>query len=264
MIQYAFDNRWHGTQQRMAALEGWLDSGTIRHLTERGVAPGWSCLEIGAGGGSVARWLGEQVGTEGYVLATDIDPRFLGDLGRPNLEVRRHNIIHDPLPDAAFDLIHARLVLAHLSGQDLDSALDHGVAALKPGGWLLAEEMDFISIVPAPWCDAGVAERFARAVDAHNRVMAGRGFDCYYGRQLAHDLETHGLKDVATEGRSFVSTGGSPGARAWQVTLEQLYHDIIATGIISPNDLDTVIEQLGDPNLAFLSQTTVAAWGRRS
>lgn len=263
MSDYAFDNRWQGTQHRMAALEDWLDPGTARHLTDRGVAAGWHCLEIGAGGGSIARWLGEQVGPDGYVLATDIDPRFLGELERPNLEVRCHNIVQDPLPEAAFDLIHTRLVLAHLSGQALESALNRSVAALKPGGWLVAEEMDFISIIPAPWCETGAAERFARAVDAHNQVMAARGFDCFYGRQVARDLETHGLEDVATEGRAFVWSGGSPGTRAWSVTLEQLFDEIIATAMISADELNQVIECLSDPNLAFLSQLTVAAWGRR-
>ena len=34
-------------------------------------------LEIGAGGGSIARWLAERVGPTGSVLATDIDPRFI-------------------------------------------------------------------------------------------------------------------------------------------------------------------------------------------
>lgn len=264
MNEYVFDNAWHATRQRLAALEDWLDSGTTRHLSDLGVAPGWHCLEIGAGGGTIAGWLGEQVGPDGYVLATDIDPRFLGDLESPNLEIRQHNIVHDPLPESAFDLIHTRLVLGHLSGRNLVSALDRSIAALKPGGWLLAEEMDFISIVPASWCKPEAAERFTRAVAAHNRVMAAHGFDCYYGRQIAYDLEKHGLKDVATEGRAFLSSGGSPGARAWQVTLEQVYDEAVETGVVSSTELDQVIEHLGDPDFAFLSQITVAAWGQRA
>jgi hypothetical protein len=41
---------------------------------------------------------------------TDINPRFLVEKGRSNLEVRRHDVGLDPPPDTAFDLIHARLV----------------------------------------------------------------------------------------------------------------------------------------------------------
>jgi hypothetical protein len=35
-------------------------------------------------------------------------------LTNPRLEVRRHDIVRDPLPEAAFDLIHARLVFNSL------------------------------------------------------------------------------------------------------------------------------------------------------
>ena len=37
------------------------------------VQPGWRCLEVGAGRGSMAVWLAEQVGPSGHVVATDID-----------------------------------------------------------------------------------------------------------------------------------------------------------------------------------------------
>jgi len=48
------------------------------------------------------------------------------------MEIRRHNIVSDPLPDAAFDLIHARLVLIHIP--EREKVLARLVAALKPGG----------------------------------------------------------------------------------------------------------------------------------
>lgn len=66
------------------------------------------------GAGSIASRLCEQVGVEGAVLVTDIDTRFLDTLSLPNVEVRRHNIVADPMPEGAFDLVHARLVLSHL------------------------------------------------------------------------------------------------------------------------------------------------------
>ena len=51
MAKYAFDNAWEQARQRLAAIEAWLDPGTIRHLSERGIGPGWRCLEVGAGVG---------------------------------------------------------------------------------------------------------------------------------------------------------------------------------------------------------------------
>src|SRR5262249_20305982 len=47
------------------------------------VRPGWRCLEVGAGRGSMAVWLAEQVGANGHVVATDIDVTYLGRLDSP-------------------------------------------------------------------------------------------------------------------------------------------------------------------------------------
>src|SRR6476661_6666238 len=61
------------------------------------VQPGWRCLEVGAGRGSMAAWMAEQVGPTGQVVATDIDTRYLSRLDIPNLEVIQHSILDDPL-----------------------------------------------------------------------------------------------------------------------------------------------------------------------
>src|SRR5579864_2826416 len=109
--QYVLDNAAPETARRFTGLSTVFDPGTFRILAERGVTPGWLCLEVGAGPGTVAAWLGERVGPTGYVLATDIDPRFAEELRRPNIEVRKRNITVDPLPEVAFDLVHSRLAL---------------------------------------------------------------------------------------------------------------------------------------------------------
>jgi ubiquinone/menaquinone biosynthesis C-methylase UbiE len=131
--KYLFDNAAEKEAfARMMALSALHDAASRRHIEERGIAPGWNCLEIGAGEGSIAR---ERVGPSGQVLATDIDPRFiLNDLNSipENMEVRLHDITIDPLPENAFDLIHARLVLIWL--QERLAVLDRLVRALRPGG----------------------------------------------------------------------------------------------------------------------------------
>jgi trans-aconitate methyltransferase len=51
----------------------------------------------------------------------------------------------DTLSDAAFDLIHARLVLSLIP--EPEKVLARLVAALKPGGWIIEEEFDSQSLV---------------------------------------------------------------------------------------------------------------------
>jgi ubiquinone/menaquinone biosynthesis C-methylase UbiE len=124
---------------RFGALETLFDAGTIQLLSERGVAEGWHCLEVGAGRGSIAAWLSERVGPTGRVIATDLNTRFLDTLQRPNLEVRRHNIVTDPLPEHEFDLVHVRLVLMHLP--ERETVLGRLIKALKPADGLSTKSL---------------------------------------------------------------------------------------------------------------------------
>src|SRR5688500_13501668 len=69
--------------ERLRTLEALLDAGTIQHLERRGVRRGWRCLEVGAGGGSIAAWLAARVAPEGSVVATDLDTTVLEALAHP-------------------------------------------------------------------------------------------------------------------------------------------------------------------------------------
>ncbi|MGD9891828.1 MAG: trans-aconitate 2-methyltransferase [Dehalococcoidia bacterium] len=115
----------------------------MRHLDALGVGEGWRCWDAAAGGGSNAAWLCRRVGSPGTVLATDLDTRFLEAIDAPNLEVRRHDIVTDPLPDECFDRIHTRLLLTHLPGRE--SVIHRQAGALAPGGWLVLEEFETIA-----------------------------------------------------------------------------------------------------------------------
>ena len=40
-------------RERLDALEAAIDPTSRRHLEALGVGPGWTCLEVGGGGGSI-------------------------------------------------------------------------------------------------------------------------------------------------------------------------------------------------------------------
>ena len=81
--------------ERLGLLEQLFDPASRRRRDL--VQPGWCCLEVGAGRGSMAVWLAQQVGPTGEVVATDIDVGYLSRLSLPNLKVLRHDILADPL-----------------------------------------------------------------------------------------------------------------------------------------------------------------------
>src|SRR6516165_12232191 len=102
--------RQEAEDERLALLERIFDP--LSRRRRELVQPGWRCLEVGAGRGSMAVWLAEQVGESGEVVATDIDVTYLKRLDVPNLEVRQHNILDDSLDAlgrSSFDLVCSRL-----------------------------------------------------------------------------------------------------------------------------------------------------------
>jgi SAM-dependent methyltransferase len=263
--QYLPSNAWPEERRRLAALEEHYDPGSIRLLRALGVAPGWRCLEVGAGGGSIAAWLCEQVGASGRVVATDIDTRFVEQLAYPQLEVRRHDITADPLEADTFDLVHARAVLTHFSGRAeiLGGALRKLVAALKPGGVLLLAEPDNSSLVADPRAGERFRDLLARYRDASVETVQAAGGDLYYGRRLYGDLCALGLEGVDAEGRSGMVRGGSPVAALRRLTLERLRERLIATGRLTADEVDELRGYFDSPEVLWLSETGVAAWGRR-
>lgn len=257
---YGLDNAWQKARQRLAGLEAMADPGTIRHLESLGVGAGWSCLEAGAGGGSITRWLCERVAPRGSVVAVDLNTRFIDDLEHPNLDVRQHDIVADELPAGMFDLVHTRAVLGHVS--DRRCALDNLTRALAPNGWLLAEELDFVAASPVPGVDPDDAALFEKMLDAHHRVLDGR-FDPFYGRQVSSDLAALELEAVAAEGRTVILRGGTPGASAWRLTFEQLSESMLEANLVSEEELTSALRALSDPAFAIQSMVFMAAWGRK-
>jgi len=256
---YLLDNAGREAPVRFAALSALFDETTIRHLTSCGVAPGWRCLEVGAGGGSIANWLADRVGAEGNVLATDIDPRFLEPLRRTNLEARRHNIAVDPLPEGEFDLVHARLVLMHLP--ERDTALGRMIAALKPGGWLVEEEYDTTSLLPNPVTYP--AEALLPIQVALMRFLEDRGVNRSHGRAVFGYLRSRGMVSVEAEGRILMLTHGSHGTSMLQANYEQLRGPMIESGYITPQQFEMDVARLQDPDFAMPSAILWSVRGRR-
>src|SRR5688572_2547667 len=96
---YALDNSRSGAGNMLDCLSVILDQSTVDLIAPL-VQPGVRCLELGAGNGSMARWLADAAGTDGRVVALDIDPDLVRAevRTRPQVEVLRHDLRTDPLP----------------------------------------------------------------------------------------------------------------------------------------------------------------------
>ena len=257
-IEYVFDNSGEMAEARYSELSTLYDAQTMRHIEQLGIEEGWSCLEVGGGGGSIAAWLCTQVGPTGQVLATDIEPHFLEALPFSNLEVRRHDIRYEGLPERQFDLAHARLVLMHLPGREL--ALQRMVASLKPGGWIVVEEFDNLSILPNSTANPGEEE--LKVIRAGLRVLTARGVELRYGRWLPRQLRNLGLVNVGAEASASVWQGDSPGTRLYKLAFEELADPILRSGLISEAEFETDMRRLDELDFLMPSPMMWTAWGQ--
>jgi SAM-dependent methyltransferase len=265
MGAYVFDNAWDRERERLAGLETLLDPGTQKVAESLGIAQGWRCLEVGGGGGSMARWFAERVGPTGRVVATDLDTRFLDAIPVPNLDVLRHDVLRDDLPQDHFDLAHARLLVEHLPDREL--ALKRMIAALKPGGWLIVEDCDWGAWLARPPQVYVVPSSLTRSAvkvwRAALRFMESAGYDPTYGRRLPGELVAHGLVEVGAEGRSRFSRGGAPESTAPRWTLLELRDRLVEAGLAKRSEVDRAIAIFEDPDSGGFGPVIVAAWGRR-
>ncbi|MFG1606719.1 class I SAM-dependent methyltransferase [Actinoplanes sp. NPDC049265] len=240
-MSYAFGNDHDEATNRHRYLAAMFDDYTAARITGLGGVRGRRCLELGAGGGSLAERL---VLLGGDVLATDLDVRHLPtDRG---FAVLRHDLEKEPVPAGPWDLIHARLVLLHLPGRD--AVLKRLVAALNPGGLLLIEDFESTirkGVLRAPDPDAAaVYNAFHDALV--DKVLPARGNDgTWAGRVLAAMLDA-GLTDVSTEVHARSWPGGTPGALLQAANLTQQRPAFRAAGL-SDADLDRVLALMNDP-----------------
>jgi SAM-dependent methyltransferase len=240
---------------RLALLEDVCDPHTVRQLGAIGVGEGWRCLDVGAGAGSVTRLLAERVGDSGSVLAVDLDIGLLEPLAGGRVEVRRHDLLAEPLPEAAFDLVHARNLLMHLPGRL--NALRRLLAAVRPGGWLAVHEPDFTSMAVSPPSPA-----WRRAWTAFCDATVAGGWDPGYGGRLIDDLVTLDLADLQGETLVRYVQSGSVFARLFAYSLDRFRERMLTLGA-APEDIEAAQRLLRGTGVTFRPPAFTTAWGRR-
>ncbi|WP_047871800.1 AMP-binding protein [Nocardiopsis sp. RV163] len=256
--RYVFDNHSEHAFDQHRFLAAAYDPVTTERLERTGVGPGWDCLEVGAGGGSVALWLADRVSPGGSVLATDIKPERVP--AAEGLEVLQHDVVRDPLPEAAFDLIHSRLVLLHIP--ERIAVLDRLVRALKPGGVLQLDEFD-ITYGPALLMpDAGSQKLYEEFQEAKTRLMVRAGADPAWGRNAAEAMRGAGLVDIDPRPRLELWDADSPGVHLIAHHTRHLRDAFVREGMTDER-LAEVRALLADPSFRATSCAIYSVQGRR-
>jgi ubiquinone/menaquinone biosynthesis C-methylase UbiE len=257
---YLLDNAVPAAGARFDAIAELYDASTFRHIDALGIAPGWQCWEVGAGGPTVVRGLAARVGPTGHVHATDIDVSWTGAAAADNVTIARHDVAADPPPGGPFDLVHARLVLVHVA--ERDRALRAMTGALRPGGWLMIEDAD-PALQPLAILDVrGPDDVLANCLrNAFRAMLVERGADLAYGRKLPRLLREAGLRDVAAD--AYFPIAHPACALLEHKTIEHVRAGLIASGRATAAEIDQHLGNLEAGRLDLAIGPMISAWGRK-
>jgi SAM-dependent methyltransferase len=236
--RYAYDNDVEVARQQHACLSAMLDDFTRARLSAVDTPGGaFRCLEVGAGAGSIARWLADRGAS---VVATDLKPRHLtaGD----GVRVLAHDIVTEPVPDPPYDLIHARLLLIHLP--EREQVLAKLAAALRPGGSLVVEDWyirpeHLVLDAPTPG-DVALFDRYQRIL---LDILAN---DPTWAARVHGEMVAAGLSPVDTAIHSPVWPAGTAGALLVTVNLALFRTRLLAAGLTEA-ELDRLEWLVRDP-----------------
>jgi SAM-dependent methyltransferase len=234
-------------------------------LNEVGLVPGMSCLDVGCGGGDVAREMARRVGASGAVVAVDGDPSILA-LDRAEAEDSSSARVRYVQADASalrlgagFDLVYARFLLTHVG--DPAGVLGQMVQAAREGGRVAAEDIEFSGHVCYPACRA-----FARYIELYREVVRLRGGDPDIGPRLPSLFLAAGVESVTVRVAQPVALEGEAKEIA-PLTLAAIADAVLAEGLASDGEVDGLVAELSefaaDPRTLLSLPRVFQVWGRR-
>jgi SAM-dependent methyltransferase len=229
-------------RERLRLLSTVLAPTTNHFLDRVGITAGMRCLDVGCGGGDVTRELARRAGPSGLVVGLDFDQQVLALAredadaeGLANIAFRQLDAqgLHDA---AEFDVVYARFLLTHLP--DWRRGLRRMIAALRPGGWLAIEDIDFTGHFCHPECPA-----FRRYVVLYQEAVMRHGADPNIGPKLAEALIDEGVMDVSVEVVQPVFLSGA-GKRIAAVTMERIAARVIEADLGTAAEVAQIIIEL--------------------
>lgn len=256
---YTFDNSAPEAANQVQLLAEILDPHTIDVLGALRIRPGWRCLDVGPGAGTITTWLADQVEPDGRVTAIDLDPRHVRRGAR--IDVTAGDIRTVPLPVRHFDLVHARLVLMHLPTRE--QVLARLVAALRPGGTIVISDWD------CAWQQMLLRGPSQAAADAFNSFQAAlsalavrRGADPTWARRVPVAMRAAGLIQVRAVMHNRLWAGGEAGCLLHASNSRQKSAELISAGV-EEDDLATLRLAMAHPETLAYQYLMITTTGRR-
>ena len=264
-LQYAIRGGDEG-KRRLEILGRILWPTTFALLKSAGVREGMTVLDLGCGGGDVTRGLARMVGPAGRVVGIDMDEvktaaaRAEAErLGLTCVEFQAASV-YQWSEAGIYDAVYARFLLTHLP--DPIGALARMRQALKPGGVLIVEDIDFSGSFCYPRCTA-----YDRYLELYREVVRRRNGDADIGPKLHSMFVAAGLQGVTMKAIQpfHVSQEGKEISLS---TLINIADAVLAESLASAEELSATIAELdaytADPTTVISLPRIFQATGRRA
>lgn len=252
-------------RERLRILARVMQTSTASLFDRLGLCDGFTCLDVGCGGGDVTFELARRVAPHGKAVGADIDQTLL-ELARQEAQQQGVTNVEFRLSDirqvagaSEFDVVYARFLLTHLS--DPASAVKAFYRHLHPGRLIAVEDIDFSGYFTYPECKA-----FRRYYELYCAVVRRRGGDPNIGPRLPLLLRDGGFENVEV---SIVQPIGTQGEVKLMnpITMENIADAVLEEGLATREEIEEVVRELyafaADPNTVAGVPRVVQAWGRR-
>jgi ubiquinone/menaquinone biosynthesis C-methylase UbiE len=234
-----------------------------------GLRPGWTCLDIGCGPGSVMQLMGELTGPSGEVTGIDRDAKA----GRKAVErldatgTSRYRFIEadmesiEVIVGAPFDLTFARRAV--LNARDPVALLRKMYGWTKPGGCIAVQDIHIrtLNLYPKP-------EAFSELVRVIVETMERSGIDTEFAFKLPALFVEAGIGVPDGTDMYLPMTSLEPFATAFQPFVRSLLPRAIALGVTTEARMQSVFREIEQALIdgrqySALWQLLVGVWKRK-
>jgi ubiquinone/menaquinone biosynthesis C-methylase UbiE len=227
-------------RERLRVLGRVMRANTLPLLERAGVTAGLRCLDVGCGGGDVTLDLASLVGPTGHVVGVDVDATEI-ELARADSEQVdsiefRVGDLGDGLGEEEYDVVYARFVLTHLD--DPESAVRTMRRALRPGGRLVVEDIDF----RGSFCEPASAA-FERYEEIYEKAARANGGDPWIAPRIPAMLLRAGFERVQPHVVQVADLAGESKLMP-ALTLEAITGTALRHGVATAEEIDVIVEEL--------------------
>jgi len=253
-------------RERLRVLARVVAPGTQALFDRVGIARRAVCLDVGCGGGDVTLELARRVGSHGRALGVDTDETELAiarreadQAGAANVTFRAGNA-NDPVAEGLFDLVYARFLLTHVARPQ--RVIANMLAALRPGGAIVLEDIDF----RGHFCQPPSAA-FGRYIELYTAAVRRRGADPDIGPRLPGLLLEGGARAVQMQVTQPCGLDGEVKLLA-EITMAAIAQSVIGAGLATAEEVKELIVELSryarDPTTVMSLPRIVQSWGYKA